>query len=257
MIPLLAHRRGGSLQWYTRDTGAIRCSPAASSVHFGVNPLGLLNVYAKDIALLPPWQQHLWAGCNLTPEGGVAQELLQAQALGEPAETQAPEPFLPRAIEALNKVTLERFGIRVFRTHEQFDALITRAHRFRAIDMPGFLALAKDLARLTADSIDTVAIHTVAPPPKGQKPGSLKSLELLVSQQTNAANARSLLGPLFGVYDLRLADAHLPSTDHKDALALVGVDEQMPFVIKGYQLLNSCVSALYSIENALSAVTST
>ncbi len=52
VICTLAHRRGGSLRWHTRDTGSVGCSPDYS-VHFGVNSHGLVNVYAKDIALLP------------------------------------------------------------------------------------------------------------------------------------------------------------------------------------------------------------
>lgn len=60
----------GPLQWHTRDTGQVRCSPD-SGVHFGMNKLGLVNVYAKDIALLPAWQQRLWVGFNVGPEGGL------------------------------------------------------------------------------------------------------------------------------------------------------------------------------------------
>jgi len=222
-------------------------------VHFGVNSLGLINVFAKDIALLPLWQQNLWAGANITPDGGVSQELLAAQALGMPASTLAPEEYLPKAIEAINEFGAKRFGIRIFREHEQFSTLISRAHRFRVLDWNGFLALAKDLARLTADSIDAAALHKAVSAPKESKLGSLKALELLVAKHSDASRARSLLGPLFGIYDLRLGDAHLPSSDLKEALALVGVNDQLPSVTQGYQLLDSCVTALVSIERTLSA----
>lgn len=77
----LLQPRGASLKWYTRDTGGIKCGPG-SYVHFGVNTLGFVNVYAKDIAYLPEWQQKVWAGFNISPEGGVSAELLAAQAEG-------------------------------------------------------------------------------------------------------------------------------------------------------------------------------
>ena len=115
-------------------------------------------------------------------EGGVSQELLAAQAMGMPASTFAPEDYLPKAIKALNDLGTKRFGIRIFRDHEQFSFLISRAHRFRSLDWNGFLALAKDLARLTADRIDAVALHKIAGAPKESKLGSLKALELLVSE---------------------------------------------------------------------------
>lgn len=48
----LLRRRNSLLSWYSRNTGQI--GPAyAYSVHFGVNPKGLFNIFAKDIALLP------------------------------------------------------------------------------------------------------------------------------------------------------------------------------------------------------------
>jgi len=50
---------------------------------------------------------------------------------------------------------------------------------------------------------------------------------------------------------LRHADAHLASSDIKNALALTNVDENAPYVIQGYQLLDSCVSALFSIAEVL------
>ena len=42
--------RGASLSWHTRDTGRIEMAKNRG-VHFGVNGLGLVNVYAKDVSL--------------------------------------------------------------------------------------------------------------------------------------------------------------------------------------------------------------
>ena len=116
-----------------------------------------------------------------------------------------------------------------------------------------FFSLAKDLARLTADAIDTAAIQKVVAPPKGEKWGSLKSLEALIALKVGPARAHTLLGPLFGVYELRQADAHLPTSDADSALGLVKVDQRAPFVTQGYQLLHSYVSSLYSLGEALAA----
>jgi hypothetical protein len=69
-------------------------------VHFGINSRGLVNVYAKDIALLPDWQQKIWAGYNIGPDGKVSEELLASQAEAQPADTQAPEVFLGKGLRA-------------------------------------------------------------------------------------------------------------------------------------------------------------
>ncbi|MFI5096406.1 MAG: hypothetical protein ACHQT6_00390 [Candidatus Acidiferrales bacterium] len=250
MIPL-SHRRGGGLQWYTRDTGGVRCSPSTSYVHFGVNNLGLVNVYAKDVGILPEWIKVIWAGFNVSPEGGVSAELLAAQAEGNPADTQAPEEYLLKIFPLLNKITTEQFGFALFRAHERFLPLISEAHRFRSTDQGSFFALAKDLARLTADAIDIAAIQKMVTPTKGEKWRSLKSLEKLIALKRDPGRAHILLGPLFGIYELRHADAHLASSDMKEALTLVNVDQNAPFVIQGYQLLHSCVTSLYSIAKEL------
>lgn len=250
VIMALAHRRGGSLVWYTQYTGDVRCSPDYR-ICFGVNKLGLINVYAKDIAQLPEWQQRIWAGYNVSPEGGVSYELLSAQAKGIPARTQAPEDFLSKGLSLLKELSQIKLGFSILNDHEYIPELLKNAHRFRAIDKSGLYALAKDVARLTADSIDTVAIQTIVKPPQGTKWGSLKSLENLVAMKHNAEKAKSILSPLVGVYELRHGDAHLPSHQIDKAFELVSVDQAAPYVQQGLQLLHACVSSIYSIISVI------
>jgi hypothetical protein len=54
----------------------------------------VINIYAKDIALLPDIQQQIYATFNVGPEGGISEELLAFQARAAPASTQAPEAYL-------------------------------------------------------------------------------------------------------------------------------------------------------------------
>jgi hypothetical protein len=211
----------------------------------------LVNVYAKDIALLPDWQQKIWAGYNISPEGGVSEELLSSQAKGIPANTQAPEKFLPKGLNLLKQLSIEKLGFPFTRDHEYIPKLLETSHRFRAIDKSGLYALAKDVARLTADSIDIAAVQTIVSPPKGTKWGSLKSLEYLVASKLDAKVARSMLSALVGVYELRHGDAHLPTSQIDEAFALVGIDQTAPYVHQGYQLLNACVSSIYGIVEVL------
>lgn len=251
IVTAVLGRRNTSLRWYTRDTGGLCCSPSSSHLHFGVNPLGLVNVYGKDIEYLPHWAQGLWSGFNVGPEGGVSAELLAAQAEGEPADTKAPEGYLADAFELLNELSIQKFKFSLIRDHDQFEKILAATHRFRSTDQNGLYALAKDIARLTADSIDSTAIQLIAPPAKGEKRGSLKSLEKLIATKIGPDRAREILGPLVGAYELRHGDAHLPTSDVKEALALLHIDSGAPFVTQGYQLLDSCVTALYTLAKVL------
>jgi hypothetical protein len=250
VIMALAHRRGGGLNWYTRDTGSVHCSPDYD-VHFGINTLGLVNVYAKDVTLLPEWQQRIWAGYNVSPEGGVSEELLASQVRAEPADTQAPEEFLRNGIEVANQLSREKLNISLFREHDLLPQLFERTHRFRAIDDEGLYALAKDVARLTADNLDTAAIQSIVTPPPKLDWGSLKSLENLLAIKIDTRKARLITSALVGAYELRHADAHLPGNDIDEAFALLRIDRSLPTVLQGYQLLDSCVSSIYELIGVL------
>jgi hypothetical protein len=251
VIPALIDRRGGSLEWYTRETGGVRGSPDYR-IHFGINSLGLVNAYAKDVALLPEWLQRIWAGFNVSPEGKVSAELFSAQGQGVPASTQAPEPFLPVGIAVLDEAFTRSFGRALFRPHSDPAEVFKPCHRFRALSTSGLYGLAKDLVRIVVEHIDTAALHKIVAPPDRVTWASLKSLENVLATVIGEKNAHSALGPLHGIYNLRLADAHVPSKDDLDlAYALARVDKTSPLVMQGRDLLATCVTSLHAVADAL------
>lgn len=243
-------RRGSNLQWYTAQTGAIGFLQSWN-VHFGINQLGLINVYANDIAKLPDWIQQIWAGHNVSPDGKVSSELLDSQVNACPANTQAPEDYLPEGIKILNEISLRKMGFHVIRENDSLFAVLKKCHRFRCTDKDGLYALAKDLARVTADSIDGPQLQKLVPPPAGERWGSLKSLEKYLGSIIPEIYAKRVMGPLFAIYDLRLADAHLPKSDYKTQFQLLGILEENPFVWQGYEMLHSCVSAIYKVAEII------
>ncbi len=246
VISTLAHRRGGFLSWYTRNTGGVGCSPDYPVV-FGMNSLGLINVFAEDIARLPHWQMKIWCGFNCGPDGRVCEELLAAQMQGMPAETCAPEVALRDGLVRLEALTKETFGVPFVRPHTHIDALAASAHRFRAVDESSLLMLAKDIARLTADSLDAKAVQQFVKRDTDQRLGSLKSLEKLLASKIDAGAASAMLAPLFGAYELRNADAHLPGSNLERSFRLVGVEPGAPYVIRGVQMLTSCASSIEQV----------
>jgi hypothetical protein len=151
----------------------------------------------------------------------------------------------------LQAVGRQKLGISILRQHTFVAELLPRIHRFCAIDREGLFALAKDVARITADDIDEKALQTLVVPPKGERWGSLKSLEKMLGQKIPAEEARKMLSVFAGIYDLRLADAHLPSDTTQDAIGLAGIDETRPYVQQGFQLLDGAVSTLYRIAGAI------
>ncbi|NTG12335.1 hypothetical protein G6L33_01040 [Agrobacterium rhizogenes] len=237
---LLSHR-GANLRWYTRDTGGIAPSPG-SLLHFGVNKLGLVNAYAYDVARQPLWKRRIWAAHNCRPDGGVSAELLEAQMACKPARTKSPECLLPDALSWLNFVFQKKFGFQLLRDHHEIEELQRRIHRFRAVDENGLRSLAKDVVKTTIERIDKSSLVKALGEGKGDK-GTLKLLEALLAKYTDDDYAYSRMTPLFGVYDLRGADAHLSGSDVENCYKRLGVDRSAPLVLQAAQLLENVTEA--------------
>lgn len=246
VIPNIIKRRGGFLRWYTEMTGGVGFNNSELT-HFGINKNGLVNIYAYDIAKLPIWQQRVWSGFNVSPQGGVSAELISAQAQAIVADTTSPERTFSELLPQLDAFVEQVVGAPLFRTHGASEELLNEIHRFRALDQGGLLALAKDVMRIIADRIDTAPLQAIVPPPKGEKWGSLKSLEKYLGTLVSAADARSAMGPLFGAYELRLADAHLSSEKLKGSLQLLKIDPKAAPIDQGFQLLTAVSESIRQI----------
>ncbi len=128
---------------------------------------------------------------------------VSAQVEAKPASTKAPERFLGRGLTELNTAFQARWGMALLREHEATTEILGRAHRFRALHKSGLLSLAKDLARLTADSFDLGALRPLVPTAKSEELGTLKLLERLLATLIATADAGRIMRPLVGVYLLR------------------------------------------------------
>jgi hypothetical protein len=238
------------LDWYSQETGSLGAT--TSTVHFGINALGLITVYAKDIGSLQHWEQRLWSAHNVTPEGGVSRELFAAQMEVKPAATTAPERELAGALDGINAAFSGRYNQALLREHESVPKLLRRAHRFQAAEADGLRDLSKELTRLFAERIDVDALVAQLTLPKGdRKPGSLKALEKLVAHLRSDIEAQNMMAPMFGIYDLRLADAHLESSLVASGRRRAGVDDSVPLAMQGRQLLQSFVDTLRLITDVL------
>jgi len=167
-----------------------------------------------------------------------------------PADTVAPEAKIPEAFRILSDAIRKRYGVDLFRSDEHEARLLRIIHRFRSLDRESLLGLAKDLTRVFADRVDAVALQTAAgilPPPPAKPLGSLKALEGALATLIPKDRARTLCGPLFGIYDLRLGSAHLPGSDIEDSLRFANVDVEKPFVHQGHGMLLAFAVTLHRL----------
>ena len=251
----LSGRRGAGFKWYTRDTGGIWFGPAWGRLHFGLNEIGLVNLYAYDIAKLDNWEQRIWSGYNVAPAGGVSKELLDSQVRVAPAETFAPEMVLHHALSDADAAFMDKVEAPLFRPHANQSQILGTVHRFRALESGGLLALAKDLARLIADSINQETLsRIISNQDGGKKLGSLKHLEKVLALRAREEDARRVMSPLFGIYELRLGDAHLPTSKIAEAFRLAEVDTSLILIEQGTALILSAVRSLMTVAEIVRAL---
>ena len=212
--------------------------------------MGLITVYAEDVALLPDWQQQIWAGHNVAPEGKVSEELLASQVDAEPASTEAPETLIQNGIEQIKNISSDKLGFAIFKEIEDVSKIYKKCHRFCSINQSGLYELAKNLTKLIVESIDSPQIKKYISEPKDKNLGSLKLLEKLLSMKIGE-KSKIIMGPLFGLYDLRIADAHLSNDDNSVPFSLLGINNSTPYINQGFQMLDSCYKCINDIISVL------
>lgn len=251
----LSGRRGAGFEWYTRNTGGIWLGRSWGKLLFGLNELGLVNLYAYDIAKLDTWEQRIWSGYNVAPVGGVSKELFDAQVRTSPANTFAPEQLMRHALGEVDRAFVELAKAPLFRPHGHQSQILDNVHRFRALESGGLLALAKDLARLTADSINQETLRKVISDRDGDKKlGSLKHLEKVLATRATEENAHRVMSSLFGIYELRLGDAHLPTSKIQEAFKLAEVDTSLIPLQQGAALILAAGRSLMRVAAIVRAM---
>jgi hypothetical protein len=242
--------RGFSLEWYTAETGSIH-STTGYKIHFGINSSDLITVYAYDIAKLPAWEQYIWAGHNVVPEGKVSSELLASQVKCKPASTHAVEDLFFKVMQMLEEGFHQKFNVPLFAHSFDNASALKQISRFMSTDQTSLLRLAKDLVRLFSDRLNVKELRKLATNADKEKFGSNKLLQDILENSIGAEKARAIFTPIVGVYEMRLGDAHPMSSKITEAIKLAGVDEDGSFLRQGEQLISNFGQSIWHIGKSL------
>ncbi|TCW21079.1 hypothetical protein [Vibrio crassostreae] len=238
--------RGFSLEWYTADTGSIH-STSGYRVHFGINSEDFITVYACDIARLSSWEQHLWSAHNVVPEGKVASELLDSQVKAQPAPTHAVEKLLFEVMSMLEDGFKQEFNVSLYSHDLDHTEALKKISRFESKDQASLLRLAKEIVRVFSDRLNVKELRELSTHANKDKLGSNKLLQDILSQKVGDDTARKVFGPIVGVYDMRVGDAHPTSSKIGDALDLAGIDSESSFLRQGQQLISNVGHSIWWI----------
>ncbi|NWB63659.1 hypothetical protein [Pseudomonas sp. F1002] len=250
IINEILNSRGFSLVWYTAETGGIK-STSGYRIHFGINNSDLITVYARDIARLTSWEQHVWAAYNVVPDGKVSSELLAAQTRAKPASTQAVEELFFQCMRLLEKNFLQKFGFSLF-SHDIDEAVVMQQiSRFASKDQASLLRLAKELVRVFSDRLNVRDLRKLSTHADKDKLGSNKLLQDILAQEVGVEEARKVFSEIAGVYDMRVGDAHPTGSKIDAAIKLAGVDNNNSFLRQGEQLINNYGRSIWLIGKLL------
>lgn len=255
VVRTFTQKPSGSLGWHTADTGEV--SYQGSSVHFGINPRGLVNVAAKDVAVLPAGVQRHWVAHNVTPDGPISQELLAAQMRADPADTVAPEDELVPVLEELDRGWVSCFGERLVRPIAVDQHVIASScSRFQALSDSELPRLAKDLHRYVVERFDDRLLARLSPPWTGSGPDTRRSLVRIREILTVKGVPSSAVSRLQALNTLRQADSHIPSSGWGQSVADLAVPGDAPFPHKSKFVVAAVVEALRELAVAVRRIPS-
>ena len=221
--------RGSALSWHSSQTGSISLN-SDWKLDFGINGLGRINVFAKDIVELPHWQQEIWKGYNVTPDDGVSKELQMSQMQCKPAYTKAAEVLFFENVRCLQEgFEWVTNGIHLYKEASPIDTMGKLVHRFVVQKETDLYRLSKDIIRYTIESFNIAPLWPMVRKTEDEKKvGSMKIMERFLSKFVSEEIAHDIMSPLFYLYELRLADAHTkPQNEINQAAIKLGVKSGM------------------------------
>lgn len=211
IIKILLQGKYCTLRWFTKDTCQI--GNMDNHIWFGVNKLGLINVFAKDIIELPEYYQSKWLSYNCPPNGGVSQELLMSQIEASPANTKSSEYLLKVSLQEINEAFLGKYSKPIFKETAETVDIDKQINRFQSVSQDNCFALCKNMNRFIIERFNNDVLIELSSDME-KRTGSLKRLEHILSKKDGKAS--EIISPLFIIYDMRIIDAHYTEVSAKD-----------------------------------------
>ncbi|MBK1833038.1 hypothetical protein [Roseibacillus ishigakijimensis] len=225
------------IEWWAFDAGKLGIGH--SDFTFGVNELGKVVIFAKDLKNLPHWFLKKLKSYNIIPEGGIGKALYDSYIQGWFSDSIAPENLLHKSLIELNSAFISRFGCPLFNEIPAEREFLKHIHRFDSDNKEDFCHLAKELNKLTNEAINGANIYKNLGEEgqtkfKGKKAQIRNMLAALIDEL--GGDGREETRILAGINDLRQLDAHSGSSGYERALKILGF-ESPPDDLQGAAIL--------------------
>lgn len=239
------------IEWKEKYNGKISSS-SDSPLDFFTNDTGLINAIAKDVAMLPPSEKHIWASHSYKLNDEIWEKVRQAQNKRVQLESrygskQAPETKLFNALESVNHVFRDKFDVVLFSGHDGLKSFTRKIHRFRAVDEDGLRALAKDVVKGSIKRMDKQNLLRAL----GENEADLEPLKIFEKFLVRHTGGNKQMAQLTELDNLGKMGAHSSSSDIEICYTCLNIDRQNSYVTQGVNLLQSVAEAFESIDNDL------
>ena len=127
----------------------------------------------------------------------------------------------------------------------------TSISRFDGVDDASLLRLAKELTRHFSDRLNMRLMREISTHENKSDMRSIKLLESILAQLSTQGLARRVLGPVVGVYELRVGDAHPTSSTIEEAFSLAGIDRSRSHLRQAEQMIDNYARAIWGVGKIL------
>ena len=198
-----------------RTWGVVQPAGAIESIDVGINSVGLVNAFARDLAKQSQAEQQYWSSFSCLPSGEICEELFQTRMQQNPPRPSGTVDLVSAAIKALNSSYTSRFG-------EQVHAAVYPDRKVLARLGVGPLEenweelaeLAKDLYAWVVEGLRISSLRKPLASSYENDWKQIKLIETLASVALGCAEAdvEAIGGPLRGLNTLRVKHAHSLNT---------------------------------------------
>lgn len=248
------------VRFHMRTWGFAAVPGSHSGIQLGINEIGLVSAFWKDLADLTIKEQSYWASFSCIPEGRVCHEMFETIVQQNPPFSPSVPELFETAREKFSRSFEVKFKIAIFSEHSPNERELQRLsvgplHQ-------GFdevLDLSKLLYGWLIETMSLETLRKAIGKPVNKEFRQIRLLEeLLVSLGKTPIEARKLTAPLAALNELRVSAAHIGSSKLQPAFEILGEPRvpAKPRVAWDY-IVNHVHSVLCEMAHTVSALTET
>jgi hypothetical protein len=222
-------------------------------ISFGINRNGKVIMWLGDLGRLDVNEQHYLRSENIESDHDIASEFYQGQIEVIWAEPSLENRLLKKRLD-LHECVMSNFSVSLSQLEpESIQAaskivkpIVSTEKAFADVIIPMNMVFvesinAKDIKRDLKQHFEDIKLDGL---------GGLKLLQLWIEKRLGNVRASDIVSPLFILYDLRIAMAHLQSVDKKEELLSfacerLGLERTTRDYVKIYETLLSKLHEMY------------